>query len=490
MTTEFQAGLGASRHAALPTMFDFDQPTSAASDSTWQAPQPAQQLIATGRALRQQVPRRDLGTVTSRPRDPVAIISEQNITRLPEFLPLRTERMRQSAFAFYRGTAAIMAADFAAEPHSGLLVPSCGDAHISNFGFYASPLRTLVFDLNDFDEAAWAPWEWDLKRMVASVVIAGQSSGRGDDVIGTAVRSAVRSYAAVVRHNSLRSPLERYYARIDPESDRNNLHPASQKVVNRAIKQAKKRTGERAVHKLSTREPNGRLRFVEQPPTMVRLPAEVEHRLNGLVQSYLATVNTDISLLFQHYTISDAIRRVVGVGSVGTRCALSLLQDGDDHAMILQSKEAGPSVLVQYGRIPQPQRLTQLVEQHGHGARVVAVQRILQAVSDPFLGYLKFDDLDLYVRQFHDMKGSIEAEELDDEPFVTYAMACAVTLARAHSQAPLVPLISGYVGRGEALGHVLLEWGYAYADRARDDYSAFVAATDNTTRTETVTADE
>lgn len=413
------------------------------------------------------------------PRDPLGIIQEQNHTRLQQFVPLRAERMAESAFAFYRGTAAIMAADLAGEPHTGILVPSCGDAHIANFGFYASPQRTLVFDLNDFDEAAWAPWEWDLKRLIASIVIAGQATSRDEHAVRDAVLGAVRSYALTLRRAAESSPRELYFTHYDAVTGTGYMHPQSRKVLDKAVKQAKKRTGERAAKKLTAPDEAGVLRFVERPPTMIRIEPELQAIQLELVKRYLESAQIDIQVLLRHYTVVDAIRRVVGVGSVGTRCALSLFQDGDGHAILLQSKEANRSVLEQYGGIAQPAALTRLVSEHGEGARVVAMQRILQGLSDPFLGSLRYDStefggFEVYIRQFHDMKGGIDAETLDDEPFVTYARACAVTLARAHSQAPSAAEISGYIGGGRTLGTVLLEWGYAYAARARDDYDEFL----------------
>ena len=442
----------------------------------WVAPPSVAERLEAGRALRRQLPRRELGTLTPHDRDPLGILAEQNATRVQDLLPIRAERMAQSAFAFYRGTAAIMAADLAADAHSGILVPSCGDAHLANFGFYASPQRTLVFDLNDFDEAAWGPWEWDLKRLIASIVIAGQATARDEAATHAAALGAVRAYALALRASTRLSPRERYYTHLDAEAGIGGLHPASQRVLRRAIKQAKRRTGERAAKKLTVADERGHLRFIEQPPTMQQPDVETQKRVHQYYHRYLESANTDIRLLMRNYVVSDVARRVVGVGSVGTRCALTLLQDGDRNALILQSKEANRSVLEQYGGIVQPRVLTRFVAEQGEGARVVALQRVLQAVSDPFLGYLRGTGIDLYVRQFHDMKGSIEAEELEDEPFRTYAEACAITLARAHSQSPLSVMISGYVGTGRVLGSVLLEWAYAYAELSRADYEAFVAA--------------
>ncbi|NLB47007.1 MAG: DUF2252 domain-containing protein [Microbacteriaceae bacterium] len=438
------------------------------------------ELLAQGEHLRQAVPHRTIAQLSTGSRDPMGIIDQQNATRLQELVPLRTERMRQSPFAFYRGTAAIMAADLAGEPHTGVLVPSCGDAHVANFGFYASAQRTLVFDLNDFDEAAWAPWEWDVKRLVASVVIAGQSTSRDETVVREAAVTAVRAYALAMRAAADATPLQRYYAHFEATEGTGEMHRHSRKVLDRAIAQAKKRTGERATRKLTERDERGLLQFVERPPTMTRVDPELRSLLHEMLRRYLRTAHSDISLLLSHYSPVDVIRRVVGVGSVGTRCALSLFEDGDGNTLILQSKEAGPSVLEQYGGIAQPAELRELTHERGHGGRVVAMQRILQALSDPFLGSLRystdsFGDLELYVRQFHDMKGGIEIEEIKDEPFVTYASACAVTLARAHAQSPNAAQVSGYLGDGTGEDEAFYEWAQGYAQRSRDDYDVFVA---------------
>lgn len=466
--------------------FDHNPPVDQALDTRaqpdpgdtehWQPlPSIAERLTA-GRRLRQRVPRRSLAQLTAGARDPLGILNEQNATRVPELVPLRAQRMAESPFAFYRGTAAIMAADLANDPHSTIVVPACGDAHLANFGFYASPQQTLVFDLNDFDEAAWAPWEWDLKRLVTSIVIAGQATGRDPQVTDAAALAAVRAYALTLRASTRLSPRQRYYTHFDAEAGLGALNPGSARVLRRAIQQAKKRTGERAAKRLTRVDERGRLQFVEQPPTMVRADAGLRERVHRHFRKYLESASADIRLLMRNYTVSDFARRVVGVGSVGTRCALLLLQDGDQHPLVLQSKEANRSVLEQFGGITQPRVLADVVTAHGEGARVVSMQRILQSVSDPFLGYLQGEGVDLYVRQFHDMKGGIDAETLEDEPFRTYAEACAVTLARAHSQSPLSVMISGYAGGGRVLGEALLAWGHAYATLSRADYDAFVAA--------------
>lgn len=432
--------------------------------------------INVGRELRQRMPRKELANLSSWGRDPLGIIDQQNATRVPDLIPIRTERMFQSPFAFYRGTAGNMAADLAADAHTGVLVGACGDAHISNFGFYASPQRTLVFDLNDFDEAAWAPWEWDLKRLVTSVVIAGQASARADGVIEEAALATVKSYARAMKVATEMDPLTRFFTMFDLDSSSSPRVDDPGKVVRSAIRDARKRTGARAVRRLTRTTGDGRLEFVENPPTMTHVGPEVNWHPEEYVRAYLQSAGADISQLAGHYAISDICRRVVGVGSVGTRCSLVLLQDGDGHALIMQSKEANQSVLEQFGGIQQPAELTELILTYGEGARVVGMQKILQAVSDPFLGYLQGSVIDLYMRQFHDMKGGIDAEALEDDSFALYARACAVVLARAHSQSPQAAVISGYVGSGGALGRALLKWSLAYADRSAIDYQAFVAA--------------
>ncbi|WP_353112924.1 DUF2252 domain-containing protein [Microbacterium sp.] len=433
-------------------------------------------LHAEGKARRRSTPRSALAIHADGPRDPLGILERQNAARLPDLVPLRRERMSASPFAFYRGTAALMAADLADAPHSGILVASCGDAHVSNFGFYASPERELVFDLNDFDEAAWAPWEWDVKRLVTSVIIGGRATSRADEVVHTAARTAISTYVRGMRAVLRLSPTERYFTHFNVRSSRASLDPASQKAIRRSVKQAQKRTGERAVQRLTEVGDDGHRRFVHSPPTMGPVPDEMRAFVHRQLDAFRASATPDVRLLLEHYDIADVARRVVGVGSVGTRCYLALLEDGDGSTLLMQPKEAAASVLVEYGRMPQPEHLRQGVEADGEGARVVAMQRILQALSDPFLGHLRSPDADFYVRQFHDMKGGIEVEELDDQAFATYAQACAAVLARAHSQSPGASRVVGYVGDGVAATEALLTWSYEYAEVSARDFEAFLAA--------------
>lgn len=430
---------------------------------------------AEGRERRRDVPRSRLSRLGDGRRDPIGIIQAQNATRVPDLVPLRVERMAASPFAFYRGTAAIMAADLAAGPSTGILVPSCGDAHVANFGFYASPQRTLVFDLNDFDEGAWAPWEWDVKRLVTSIVISGQAVNRNQRVVEEAALSAVRTYARQLAAVAATSPTDRYYLHFDPKAVFGELDAETRSTMRKAMREAKHRTGERAARKLTERGEDGRLRFVEAPPTMTHVDEVVEENILEAIRRYTESVHVDIRLLMRHYVMTDIVRRVVGVGSVGTQCALVLLQDGDGNALLLQAKEAGPSVLIEHGGIEQPAEVSSYIEQHGEGGRVVALQRILQALSDPMLGHLRaVRGIDFYVRQFRDMKGGVDTELLDDVPFRHYADACAAVLARAHAQAVVAPAVVGYIGNGRVVGEAILEWAYAYAELSRRDYELFV----------------
>jgi uncharacterized protein (DUF2252 family) len=434
---------------------------------------------AFGRDVRRRVARRDLARLTTSGRDPLAMLTAQNAGRLPDLVPLRAERMAASPFAFFRGAAAVMAADLArdAAAHgTGIMVAACGDAHVANFGFYASPQRTLVFDLNDFDEAGWAPWEWDLKRLVTSIVLAGGENARDEAVVRDAAASAVRTYAHAIDRLADRDPVTRYFEHFDPQTLLAAFDDQSRAVLAEAMRDAEKRTGERAARRLTTDVGDGRRAFVERPPTMTHVDDRTGHRMLATDGAYRASANVDVRLLLEQYEIADVARRVVGVGSVGTRCYLVLLQDGDGHSLVMQAKEAGRSVLEEYGGIASPAPLARIVESSGEGARVVSVQRVLQAVSDPFLGHVRSNGRDYYVRQFHDMKGGIEMVDLDDAPFRRYAQACAATLARAHAQSPNAAAVAGYAGAGRALAEAITTWAFAYAEVTRDDHAAFVAA--------------
>ena len=302
----------------------------AAAAGTWAMPPSVADRMAEGRAARQETPRRSLSRLTREHRDPLGILDRLNATRIQELVPLRIERMSASPFAFYRGTAALQAADLAQDPHTGILVPSCGDAHVANFGFYGSPQRTLVFDLNDFDEAAWAPWEWDVKRLVASIVIAGQASSRDDTIVTDTAQAAGRTNARAKNAYARRSPLLRFFEHLDVRAFADAADQQTRRVLKEAMRDARKRTAERATRRLTETLPDGRMVFVEHPPSMVPGEPDARERLTENLRRYAATANIDVRMLLNHYSLSDLARRVVGVGSVGTLCALVLLQ-GEAH---------------------------------------------------------------------------------------------------------------------------------------------------------------
>lgn len=422
------------------------------------------------------VSRGDLATLTTTGRDPLGILRQQNATRLEWLVQLRMARMAQSPFTFYRGTAALMAADHSRDPHSGIPVVSSGDAHLSNFGFYATPERTQAFDLNDFDESAWAPWEWDLKRLVTSVIIGGRDAGRPEKKVQASAKETVRAYVSALNTSDAHSPLERYYSHTSMLLARRHLGNEPRRVLEEAAEDARKRTSARASRRLTEDLGDGRRRFIEDPPVMTHVDNELELNVDASYRQYLRTASVDIRMLMSHYEMEDIGRRVVGVGSVGTRCYLVLFRDADGGSLILQVKQALRSTLEEYGGFPQPEALAEITEDAGEGARVVGLQRILQAFSDPFLGHLQNQGRSFYVRQYHDMKGSVELEELDDAAFNAYAIACGAVLARAHAQSSNARKVVEFIGGGKQIRRAILDWSNAYADLSLDDYRVFLAS--------------
>lgn len=425
---------------------------------------------AAGRAIRKTAPRRALAERAATSRDPVAHLEEQNETRLEHLIPLRFGRMLASPFTFYRGSAGLMALDLAEDPHSGIPVLACGDAHISNFGFFASPERHLVFDLNDFDEVAIAPWDWDVKRLVTSVIIGGRDNRYSEKQIRKSALAAISAYVQTLRAIITRSPVERFFTLARAETLPSGIDSTTRAVLARTMRSAQKRTSERVVRRSTVRDAEGKLRFIEQPPRMTRLDALSGELVDRLATEYRSTVSFDVASVLAQYRPTDTARRVVGVGSVGTRCALQLFEGADDDTLVLQIKQANKSVLVQYGRFPQPERLSATVARLGEGARVINGQRLLQAVSDPFLGHLRHDGAEFYVRQFHDMKGSVDLARFDPQGFRDYGMLCATLLARGHAQSPLAVEIVGYIGSSDRVADAILEWCYAYAEQSLADY--------------------
>ena len=432
--------------------------------------------LARGRARRKVVPRRALAQLVPTTRDPVEILIEQNRTRQQDLVPLRFARMLMDPFSFYRGAAALMAADLADGPSSGVEVMCGGDAHLSNFGIYGSPQRTLIFDLNDFDESAVAPAEWDLKRLTTSAIIGGRQAGYPEKIIKKIAQNVVTTYSDGLYTMLDMNLMDRYYLRLEPQRYVNEVSGNLGQVIASTAKKARTRTSARVFERIMASGPDGQLTLKENPPLLQHIDVSDEAALTQAFREYLTGVPADVAVLLSHFKLTDIAQRVVGVGSVGTRCYLLILTGPDGTPLILQVKEANQSVLEQYGRWQQPDLLEAAEKALGHGLRVIDGQRILQAISDVFLGSLRIEGRDYYVRQFQDMKGSFETQAMDADAFGKYVGACAYALARGHAQSANGSMLRGYVGSGEIVTAAIVEWAYAYADKNMYDYTKLQGA--------------
>jgi uncharacterized protein (DUF2252 family) len=436
-----------------------------------------------GRALRQQVPRRSHGTWAPSPDrpDPIGLLQAQDEGRLEHLLPIKYGRMVESPFAFLRGSAAVMAADLASTPSTGLQAQLCGDAHLSNFGVFATPERKLVFDINDFDETYPGPWEWDLKRLAASAVVAGRESGFADEENRKLAVAVSRAYRWAIRQLAQMPTLDVWYYHVEADKVLEVLERSSKKAKKSArkmVKKARRRTHAQTLDKL-TEEVDGRRRLLNDPPLLVRLSEMVgeeertqitEQDVETMWREYLGSLPEERRLLLSRYRIADGALRVGGVGSVGTRCAILLLEGGaQDDALILQQKEAGTSVLESY------------VTKRDHASqaqRVVTGQRLMQATSDIFLGWHEgsLTGTQYYWRQLKDMKGSVDVATLDEAGLETYLAVCSACLARAHARTGDAAGIAGYVGKKNALDKAIADFAVAYADQTERDHQALVEA--------------
>jgi uncharacterized protein (DUF2252 family) len=424
-----------------------------------------------GKALRDTIPRSAHGTWTTGAdrRDPIEILECSNQGRLPELVPIRYGRMLSNPFAFLRGSPALMAYDLAKTPVTRIQVQACGDCHLLNFGLFATPERNLIFDINDFDETLQAPWEWDLKRLTTSFVVAARLNGISDQRSKEIVLACGRSYRKHLSEFSEMSPLEVWYYCVSSE-DLIGIAP-DDKARNRLEKMAAKaqsRVGENLFPKI-TEEADGLHRFIEQPHIVTRITDENSlHLVTEGIESYRASLPDERLVLFGRYRLEDFALRVVGIGSVGTRCFVGLFFCGDTNPLFLQVKEACPSVLEPYaGKSPF----------ENHGQRVVIGQRLTQAASDIFLGWVSTSTgHDFYVRQLRDMKFSMPVEEFNAGRLEQYAEVCGWTLARAHATSGEPAVISGYLGGGDKIEVAMTDFALAYADQIEQDHAALVAA--------------
>jgi uncharacterized protein (DUF2252 family) len=439
-----------------------------------------------GKRVRAEVPRSSHAAYVASPQrvDPIELLERQAQTRVRELVPLRYGRMLVSPFTFYRGAAKIMASDLANTPRTGLTVQCCGDAHLSNFGVFASPERRLVFDLNDFDETLPGPWEWDVKRLAASMLIAAQDNGFSRKRQEQIVLDTVEEYRTALTRFASMGNLDVWYAHLDVEA---TLHELGSQLKAQAVKQTRKdlakaraRDNVSAFAKL-TRVVGGEARIVAEPPLIVPIDELVEGRerdallaeLNGLLRAFRDSLGYERRMLLEQFRLTDFARKVVGVGSVGTRAWIALLlgRDGKD-PLFLQMKEAEASVL---------EDCLGPSEFENHGERVVTGQRRMQASSDIFLGWLHVSNLDgqqrdFYGRQLKDWKGSAEIERMSPQGMASYGRLCGWTLARAHARSGDRIAIATYLGKGASFDRALVEFARAYAEQNELDYKALAAA--------------
>ena len=441
---------------------------------------------AAGKAARRKTPRSSHAAwepPQGRP-DPVETLERQDKTRVEDLVPIRHGRMLVSAFTFYRGAAAIMSADLAETPSSGLSVQLCGDAHLSNFGGFAAPDRRLIFDINDFDETHPGPFEWDLKRLTASFSVAGRELGFKAGDTRSAVTAAVREYREEMRRLASMRTLDVWYERLDVqtlEQYRSQVGRSQARNFDKTVAKAESKNSLRAFDKL-TRNDNGDIRIISDPPLIVPIEevfdvdAEiVDQRLRAVFSAYTRTLDRDVRHLLGSYRYVHAAHKVVGVGSVGTRAWILLLLGRDSQdPLFLQAKEAQSSVLEPYAGASEFKQ---------QGRRVVEGQRMMQAASDIFLGWVTSEgpdgkNRDFYVRQLWDGKGSAVVERMTPKTMALYAKLCGWTLARAHARSGDRIAIAAYLGKGESFDRAICDFSEAYAEQNDRDYKEFARAVD------------
>ncbi|MEU4096932.1 DUF2252 domain-containing protein [Streptomyces sp. NPDC026673] len=452
-------------------------------DARWSSPG---ERAARGKAARKRAPRSAHAEYTPAAdrADPVDIVEEQSARRVPELVPIRYGRMIESPFRFYRGAAAVMAADLASTPRSGLRAQLCGDAHMLNFRLLASPERRLMFDINDFDETLPGPWEWDVKRLAASLVIAGRANGFSAAERADVVRAAVGTYRRRMRGFAGMGNLQVWYTRFEADELQQQFAPmmSGEDVVRweRARARARARDTLQVFDKL-TRVIGGRRLIAPDPPLLMPLRdlldgdarTSLEREIARLIERYGHTLQPDRRFLLEQYRLADCARKVVGVGSVGTRCWIVLMLGKDDEdPLFLQAKEADESVLAPYAGAG-PHRT--------QGERVVAGQRLMQATSDIFLGWERLHGIDgrqrdFYIRQLRDWKGIVVAEDLLPRTMTLFGEVCGATLARAHARSGDRIGIAAYLGGSDVFDRAVARFAEAYADQNERDHRALVDA--------------
>ncbi len=435
-------------------------------------PTPRTERYALGKGMRGDVPRSSLGEWTARDdrSDPINLIVESHRGRLDHLVPLRVGRMLASPYGFLRGSAVVMAADLATLPATGITPVICGDAHVGNFGFYASPERDLVIDLNDFDEAHPGSWEWDLRRLAASIWVAGRQNSFTENECHAAVASCVRAYRKQVRDLAQQPLLSRSFQRVDVDRlQKSTTDDSLHKGIERAASKARRRTSDRALPRFSV-EDNGRRRIVDEPPLITRIDDDDEEQLAEGLDGYLATLAPHWRRVVGGYTLLDLAHKVVGVGSVGLRAYVALCEGSSpDDVLFLQLKQARRSVIAPF--VHGDSAL------HAHqGQRVVEYQQALQTVSDPLLGWTTVNDRQYYVRQFRNMKGTLPLEDIGPAALTDYVRVCGRLLAKGHARTSGASMIAGYVGGADNLERALCRFARSYADQTERDHERLVKA--------------
>jgi uncharacterized protein (DUF2252 family) len=425
-----------------------------------------------GKAARSEMPRSAQGEyIPAANRDPLGILRIQCERSDAETARDRLERLARSPLAFSRGTAAIQAADLRSSPASGADVTLHGDAHLGTFGVYDSPERTLELDLAHFGDTAYGPWEWDLKRFVTSVVLTARDRGFKETKVQTATLEAAASYRIALRQLTQLTLLDRYYIHADVHSAQRDA--SSQRLLDRALGAASRRITVRTPQRLTRRADDGARVFVDDRPDFTRVSAKEERRLVAVLDAHGRSVPSDIAVLLSQYVPTDAVHRDDGIARPGRiRHLVVLSGPGGDH-LVLEISRVAESSAVEFGGAAVHAPALDIPSGPGeNGRRIVAGERMLQAIEDPFLGWAQHDGDSYVVRQFREPSANIDTERLDFRPFTDYVNACGTVLARAHSQSPAAPFIAGYTGDGTAFDAAIAEWASSYADQVADDQQA------------------
>lgn len=437
-----------------------------------------QDLFKLGQQRQAALPSSELGKYVQVHRNPVKAIQKTEANMIQELLPLRHQRMIASPFAFFRGTAELMERDLKHQQQSMLPIIICGDAHIQNFGFYASPERQLLFGLNDFDEARIGNWESDLKRLLVSAQLAGEENGFDQEDLHHLLKKLTKTYRRAIKRANQEDLFQRYYFSFKYSDmlatiqllDHNKQPKTIKHVMQRILKKSQQSNSTQIVKKMAEMGADGEYHFIENAPRARHVSDKRYQQLLAGFQEYRQHARPDIQIFLANFHISDMIRYSVGVGSFGTRCYLILLTGNDGTPLVLQMKEALP---LRYNL--QQLGMSQVIANGQRaGRRIVTAQRTLQSSSDPFLGPTNFAGRSYYIRQFRDMKESIKVAKLDFESFQLYCETCALLLAMAHYQSPTAPMIRGYLKHQKVLDSEFADWAVQYANQVHQDYDQFV----------------